>query len=401
MAIASGIPALFIFQPSMLEFVAWPVLIFFLGTLFFSMLALYALVQLARNPSQRKWIWFAVGAAYASTHCTGLGLINVLATAAVLGIFVLRVSYGRLPQFLDVRRTIIIALVTLAVVALLHVLCMQLFRTPPAQGAKTDYLNVWLALGLIAAAFFSAAQALIVFRFLPAFHSEVIMSLWPWSVFLIVLVVIFLVILVRQYQRAPNTGRLVQLVLHSFSIVAFASFLFLGLTRSVAEPDENWMLGYIIASRYLVMANFALFGSFTGLAILLAGKLGKFCAVVFVMLGLVSLVANKQYARSAFPDVQSTFTVSHGRAWRTIVSMARQCRAANLPVPDVPMKVVSEFPWPLHYYESLLRYSLKLKPDEKIDFVQWNQLDATTHRRYETAAPSIREAFKLLKVTEN
>lgn len=400
-AVAAGITALFVFQPHMLEFVAWPVLIFFLSTLIFSTLALLALVQLARNPAQRKWIWLAAATAYLSMHCTGLGLINVVVTAALFAGLLAGVYSGRFEEFSSSRRTLLVALVALLLVAGLHALCMQFLRTPVPGGPKMGHLQFSLVFGFIAAVFFSACQAILVFRLLPEFHAQLILSLWPWGIFLLLSAATLLVVLVRGCMRAPSAGRLVQLVLHAFSIVAFAAFIFLAMVRSVAEPYEDWTLGYLLSSRYLVMANFTLFGSVSALALSLGRNAGKFCAPIFVMLCLTVFAANKQYARSAFPKVGSNFVVSHGKAWRAITAMTRECRAANLPVPDAPMRMVSQFDWPLHYYEPLLRYSLKLKPDEKIAFVQWKELDAVTQERYHTAAPSLRRVFSVLRAYEN
>jgi len=401
LALAAGITALFIFQPHILEFVAWPVLIFFLGTIVFSTLALFALLQLARNPTQRKWIWLAAGAAYLSMHCTGLGLMSVLATAAVFAAFLAGIFCGRLKQFSSSGRQLLIALISLVLVAAVHVLCMQFLRTPVSGGPKTAYLDVSMVIGFIAAAFFSASQALVVLRLLPAFHSELVASMWPWGVFLVVAAGSTVVALAWGYLRAPKVERLVQFVLHTFSIIALATYILLGITRAVAEPSETWTLGYLIASRYLVMANFALFGSFTAIAVLLAGKTGRFCIPIFLMLGLTAFATNKQYAKSAYPDLQSALVVSHGKAWREIVSMTRECRAASLPVPDVPMRVLAEFPWPLRYYEPILRSSLKLKADDKIEFVDWKQMDPATQQRYQLASRSLGKVFKTLKVAEN
>lgn len=397
-AVASGLTALFIFQPHMLEFVAWPVLIFFSGTLICSTLALFALIQLARNPTESKWIWLAAGAAYLSLHCTGLGLISVLATGAVLSGLLLGIFGGRLPQFSSSRRALLVALGTLVLVAMLHTFCMLYLRKTAPGGPSMDHLNPLMMVGLMAASFFSACQAILVFRLLPSFHAQLILSMWPWGVFLSLAAVILIVGLVRNYLRAPNTERLVQVVLHAFSVVAFAAFIFLGLVRSVAEPGDNWTLTYLLNSRYLVMANFALFGSFCAIAILVGRKAGRFCAILFLSLFLTVFAANKQYYHSAFPDLGSNFNVRHGKGWRAVAAMARECRAANLPVPDVSMRMISEFDWPLHYYEPLLQFSLGLKPDEKIQFVEWKGLDDAARQRYRMVAPSLSEVIKRLSL---
>lgn len=401
LAVAAGTTALFIFQPHILEFVAWPVLIFFLGTIIFSTLALFALIQLARNPTQGKWIWLAAGTAYLSMHCTGLGLTSVLATAAVFSAFLAGIYWGRLKQFSSSRRTLLVALVSLLLIAAVHAFCMHFLRTSVPGGPKTDYLDISMLLGFIAAVFFSACQAIVVFRLLPAFHSELVASMWPWGVFVVVVAVSAVVALVRAYLRAPKVERLVQFVLHTFSIVAFAAYILLALARAVAEPTTDWTLGSLIASRYLVVANLTLFGSFTAIAVLLAGKVGRLCIPIFLMLGLTAFVTNKQYAKNAYPDLQSALVVPHGKTWRDIVSMVRECRAASLPVPDVPMQVLAEFRWPLHDYRDILRYSLRLEHDEKIEFLDWKQIDAAARQRYEEASPSLGKVFRTLKVAED
>jgi len=370
-AVSAGLTALFVFQPHMREFVAWPVLIFFLSTLIFSTLALLALVQLAQNPAERKWIWLAAGAAYLSMHCTGLGLINAVAAAAVFAGLLVGIHYGRFKEFSSSRRALLLALGTLVLFGGVHTLCMHFLRGAVPGGPSTSHLDLPMALGFIAAVFFSASQAFLVFRLLPAFHAQLILSMWPWGIFLLLSAAGLTFVLIRQYLRVPSVERLVPLVLHAFSMVAFAAFIFVGVIRSVAEPSEEWTLRYLLNSRYLVMANFTLLGSFTAVAVSLARKAGKLCVPIFVLLGLTVFAANKQYAKSAFPSVGSNFIISHGKAWRAITAMTRECRAARLPVPDVPMRLVSEFGWPLHHYTPILRYSLQLKPDENIQFVEW------------------------------
>jgi hypothetical protein len=278
---------------------------------------------------------------------------------------------------------------------------MEFFRRPVEGGGTVTHLNLAIVFGFIAVAFFSAAQALVVFRFLPAFHEQLIMSMWPWGVFLIGCAGLALFAAGRAYLPAPTSERLVRFVLYAFSIMTFAAFILLGLTRSIAESQPNWALGYLVASRYLVLGNFALFGIFVAVSVLVMRKTGTLSVALSIALFLTAVAANEQYGRRAYPDLESRFAISHGKAWRAITSMAQQCRSAHLPVPDFSMAELAEFPWSLHYYESVLRSSLGLGQQEKIEFVDWKALDSAARENYRRTAKSLDEVRRTLRVPEN
>ena len=79
-ALAGAITALFVFQPRMTDFIAWPFMVMQLEWLLLTVAALAALVQIAGGSTRVCWIWMAAACAYGSMHASGLGIATVGAT---------------------------------------------------------------------------------------------------------------------------------------------------------------------------------------------------------------------------------------------------------------------------------------------------------------------------------
>jgi hypothetical protein len=115
---------------------------------------------------------------------------------------------------------------------------------------------------------------------------------------------------------------------------------------------------------------------------------------------LTALVASKQFGATEYKQLSPSATISHGKAWRAIVSLSQECLAANLPVPNVPMGALTQefYDWDLKLFEPLLRYSLHLAPEQKIEFEAWQKVRGTELKKYEAVAPSLTRVISLLKL---
>jgi uncharacterized membrane protein len=394
-AYAGGISALFIFQPLMRELIAWPFLVLQLAAAAVSTLALYALVQWMKEPTRRKWIWLAATFSYLSMHFVGYGFATVLATAAVLGACLAGIYSGQLKEFFPVRRTLLIALITMLLFAGLHCACMEFLRAAPSLRSSAPPLDILSVLVFYVSFFLSSIRALIFF----SVDNQLSDSLWPWGLLLLTLAASSLILLARSCLRRPTTQRLSQFALHCFSIVAFCGFVLMILARYLTEPDSSGFHNFLLGSRYLVPANLLLFGIFAAITVKIARRPG-FGVFLFIALGLTALIASKQFAATDYKRVFPGGAISYGKSWRAIVSLSQECRAANLPVPNVPMGALTcEFSdWDLKLYEPLLRSSLHLTPKQKIEFEAWQKVRGPELKKYEAVAPSLTRVISILKL---
>jgi hypothetical protein len=399
-ACAAGVSGVFVFQPLMRELIAWPFLVLQVAAAAVSALALYALVQWVKKPTNRKWIWLAVTFSYLSMHLVGYGLATVLATAAVLGACLAGIYSGQLKEFFPVRRTLLIALITMLLFAGIHGACMEFLRRAPLFRSSGPPVDITSVLTFCVSLFLSAVRALISFNRPPSFNNQLPAGLWPWGLLLLILAASSLILLARSCLRRPTTERLSQFALHCFSIVAFCGFVSMAVARYLAEPDPSGLHNFLLGSRYLVPANLLLFGTFTAIAVKMTRCVGRVGIFLFIALGLTALVAGKQFGATDYKQLIPNGAISHAKAWRAIVSLSQECRAANLPVPNVPMGALTYefYDWDLKLYEPLLRYSLHLAPEQKIEFEAWEKVRGTEPKKYEAVAPSLNRVISLLKL---
>jgi hypothetical protein len=394
-AIAIGTTALFVFQPLMREFIAWPRLVLHLECLIFSALSLFSLIQWIKEPLARKWVWLAAIFAYSSMHCYGGGFATVLGLIAVFGIFLVASFSGQLQQFLPVRRTLLTVFAITLLFAGGHAACMHFLRASPLIPTNFIHVDGPTVLGFIGLAFLSALHALISFNPPDAF-SHLVAGLWPWGVFLIAAAMLFLIALARSYRQKPTVDCLTQFALHAFSIVAFCAYILQLAARDVTEPGATTIdfHNFLLGARYLLPANFMLFGSFAAIAMTFARRSGRLAAISFLLIGLAAFITTKQ-GLSTYQSFSPGNAISHGNAWRALVSLARESRSANLPVPNIPMQRVTDFDWDLKLYEPLLRYSLHLSAEDKIEFEPWEKMRGAELEKYEAVAPSLRHVIPL------
>jgi hypothetical protein len=400
LAYAGGISALFVFQPLMRELIAWPFLVLQVAAAAVSTLALYALVQWMKEPTKRKWIWLAGAFSYLSMHFVGYGFATVLATAAVFGACLAGIYSGQLKEFFPIRRTLLVVLITMLLFAGIHGACMQFLHTSPlirSTGPPADIpsmLIFWVSF------FLSAVRALIPFESPFSINNQLPANLWPWGLLLLILAASSLILMARSCLRRPTPERLSQFILHCFSIVVFCGFVLMAIARYLVEPDPSGFHNFLLGSRYLVPGNLLLFGTFAALTVRMTRRAGRAGIFLFIALGLAAFVASKQFGATDYKQVFPGSAISHGKSWRAMVSLSQECRAANLPIPNVPMGALTcEFyDWDLKLYEPLLRYSLHLAPEQQIEFEAWEKMRGTELKKYEAVAPSLNRVISILKL---
>lgn len=390
---AAGLTAILIFQPQMREFVAWPFMILQLFWLLCSVLALISLIQMAQRPAEKIWPWLAAGAAYASLHCLGLGIATVAATAAVLaGIWwVIRrspVDAGRMPA----------PLLSMIAIAILHVLVVLKFPHAEVVVASPGWrpLSFLMAtLGFIPNFSFAILRSLFS-------ASRLTLDAWPsthaWPFGLAILLG-FSFLIAHSFFRClgERTARnRTRFILQTFATVSFLTIITLIAFRQWRDPSPEGFALYLVGPRYLIPGTFALAGLMAELLSLAASTPVLLNAILNLALGVCAIIGNLQYAANVYPNVKPRSMISHERAWQSIVAMARECREADLAIPNVPLGALTQefYDWDLKRFEPLLRADLKALPGTRLQFVAWNE----TPDGYYRDVPSLVDVQKKLQL---
>jgi len=88
---------------------------------------------------------------------------------------------------------------------------------------------------------------------------------------------------------------------------------------------------------------------------------------------------------------------SHIQVWRNLVQIAREPRAANLPIPNIPLKSLSYFPFvDFKFLEPLLHDELRLPPNEHDSFLDWKECREHRLAEYLTKCPTLLPTAQLL-----
>lgn len=401
---AVAVVAIFIYQPFMSDLLSWTFLVFQLVWILFSALALFSLLKLALDPAGKRWIWASVIFAYASMHALGLGLATVAATALVLAVFVFGIARGKLEAFRTSQPTISLALSLLIVLSLAHALCMILLNGPPAPGGSRTLWNssvpILRSFGFVALDFFSAVQSLFVSGIFALPGNETITAAWPFGLGISILAAVALFYLARTALRAPDSRTLTMFVLHAFSIASFFVCVGLIVMRETLEPSPVSMGVFLIGSRYLVPTCFTLLGSLTAIFSALAARARAQAASLFLLVAVCMFLTNYEYRVHLYPKQFPRNQISHGEAWKLIKATAQECRAAQLPIPNIPLtSLAQEFhQYDLRLFEPLLHDELNLPASERCKFVEWQECRGPARPRYEQAAPSLNKVIAMLNL---
>lgn len=378
---AAGLTALLIFQPQMREFIAWPFMILQLFWLLFTVMALLSLVQMARRPAEGLWPWLAAGAAYASLHCLGLGIATVAATAAALAGIWLGTRQHPAPALPKIS----VPLLSMIGIASLHAIFMLKFTRPAETIASSPGWDpasfLMVALSFIPNYLFATLRSLFSTGELPPSAWQSTLD-WPYGL-AIILAFGFLVssTFLRAF-REPTARNRTRFFLQTFAAVSFLVMIALISIRQWREPLPQGFVDYLAGSRYLIPSTFALAGIMADLLFLFASAPISLNVILSVGLAVCAVIGNLQYAANVYPKVKPKSVISHASAWQAVVAMARECRRADLPIPNVPLGALTQefYDWDLKRFEPLLRADLKALPGTNLQFVAWNEVPNEYYR---------------------
>jgi hypothetical protein len=391
---AVGVTAILIFQVQMRDFIAWPFMIMQLFWLLCTVMALLSLVQTVRRPAEVLWPWLAAGAAYGSLHFLGLGLATVAATAAVLAGIWLETRHRASSE----ASKIPVPLLSMIALTSFHALFMLQFDQAEAIVVSPGWQP---ASFLMASLAFIPSLVLATLRglfgtgqlTLSAEHSS---QDWPYGLAILLSFGFLVTSSFSRSWREPTTRNRARFILQTFASVSFLMMIALIAVREWREPAPHGFADYLMGARHLIPSAFALAGVLSELLFLGASAPILLSAMLNVGLAVCAITGNLQHAANVYPKLSPKSMISHAVAWKSIVAMARECRSANLAIPNVPIGALTqEFgDWDLKLFEPLLRADLQVPPSTSLQFVAWNELT----NEYYRDVPSLVKVERTLKL---
>jgi len=391
---ATGLTAILIFQAQMREFIAWPFMILQLFWLLFTMISVLALVQMARHPATTLWPWVAAGAAYASLHFLGLGIATVAATAAALA----GIWFGTRHQTFSNASKFTLPLVSMIALTALHGVLMLKFIPAKAftssPGQSTPFLAA--SLGFIPNFALAALRGLLIPGQLTPGEWQSTPG-WPYGLAILLGFGLLVTFTFFRFLREPTVRNRTRFILQTFAAVSFLTIIALATIRVWREPHLHFT-DYLTGPRYLIPSSFALAGVIADLLFVIASAPILLGGILNAGLAAYAILGNLQYAANVYPKEKPRSMISHSKAWQSVVAMARECRKADLAIPNVSLGALTqEFDdWDLKVFEPLLRADLKTPPETNLSFIAWPGLTNELPNEYDRDVPSLGEVRKRL-----
>ncbi|MDP9003898.1 MAG: hypothetical protein M3N12_03810 [Verrucomicrobiota bacterium] len=404
---AAALAAGSIYRPEMMDFVSWPFMILQLLFIGLLMLVLYAVLCVATDPDLKRWPWIAALAAAGSLHVSGMGMCAVAAVAVVFSGILLIASRSPATNYYAPRRRIASALITMLCLAVAHGWAMLHFLPAVQSSAPVSSGSfLKLILGFTANLAITALRTF-VGTTIPEPDARALAYSWPYGLLVIAGAVFLLRWLLRKSFREPTPENVTRFALHTFSIGGFFALIALIAIRqfqsSSMDASATAMAVFAAVPRYLVPLHFLALGSAADLAVRLARRSPRFSSGLFCALAVAAFVAQVDYRWSTFPQVATYARISHSSAWGLIVATARECRAAQLPIPNIPLATLTQefFDWDPKMFEPLLRRELNLGPDDSIEMITWEQYRGENRDRYRKSVPSLQLLEEKLYLKED
>ena len=386
---AAGLTALLIFQALMRDFVAWPFMILQLFWLLFSLLALMSLVQMAQRPSEKTWAWCAAAAAYASLQFLGLGIATVAATAAgMAGLWWLI----RRSTPMDGAR-ITVPLLSLIAITTVHALVTLEFPHAEIVAASPPWRPLpflMATLAFIPNYLFAILQSLFDASRL-TLNGWASAQAWPYGVVILLGFGFFLGHSFCRCRRDCTARNRTRFILRTFATVSFLMIIAMMAFRQWRDPSPEEFALHLVAPRSLIPGTFALAGIFADLLLLVASAPVLLNAILNLAVGVCAIIGNLNFAANGYPKAFSKSMISHKRAWQSVVAMARECRSADLAIPDVPLGTLTQefYDWDLKLFEPLLRADLNLPEGTSLNMTPWTAFVGESPEEYRRQVPSL------------
>jgi len=80
-----------------------------------------------------------------------------------------------------------------------------------------------------------------------------------------------------------------------------------------------------------------------------------------------------------------------------VVQTAREARAANLPIPNIPLQRMTGFAFmDVKFFAPILRDDLHISGSDQCRFIEWDQCNDDQRTEYFTKCPSLSQLARLL-----
>jgi hypothetical protein len=404
-AIAISLAALAAFQPAMVDLVGWPFMIMQLLWLALLMVALYCITQTVVQPTRGHWPWLAAAAAYASMHISGLGLVTVVAVAAALLMQFVQAGKIGTNDASRSRKQLAAPLATLLLAAAIHATAMIALVPKDEADPATPTVHGLAALKLALGFAFNFAFAGFRNLSLTSPLAPDVLSIaycWPLALLLLGLLAVALLRMWRRAIRiAMGPSELTSVLVACFSAAGFLSLVALVVAREMAEaPAHQGLVPYFSAftsmPRYVIPVTYLLLPVLPLLLMRLA-KFSRFIWIGCIGLALAAAATQLEFQRGPLQMLEPATRISHRSAWRLLLNSARECRAAQLPLPNLPLGALArEFSdTNVESFLPLLRHDLQLRPEESLPLVELPRLEANDLQRYD-ALPSLKKLRRQL-----
>jgi hypothetical protein len=400
-AVGVAISASVAFQTAMFDFISWPFMVLQLLWIACAALVMHALVRFACAPTEKRWLLIAASAAYGSAHISGLGLVLVGATAVVMGGVLLIVHRDHSAGARSSVRLTATVVALVVVLTAFHVwLTLRLDYAPrPAADGQLAPERLQMLLGFLwqfavagVTSFFPTAVATPSGR--TAAH------LWPFGIALLLGSACAIALAWRRAARLRGERAMTAFALHGFSIGAFwvlATLVLLRVRVTGLADLGNELANFTWGPRYIIPLHTTLLGAAIAGAAFIAKRAPRGAAAALYAFAIAAAIAQLSFQRTSAKHLLPQTMISHDAAWQLVLETVRECRAQQLPAPDVPLApLAQEFAdTTLRSVEPLVRYDLGLRPDEPLATIPWAEYADGDRERYR-AVPALKRLQRKL-----
>jgi hypothetical protein len=157
-----------------------------------------------------------------------------------------------------------------------------------------------------------------------------------------------------------------------------------------------------VLPRYVMPLHFIVLGSAIAALLWAVQRAPRLCTVGLAGLALAAVTAQKDFRMTTFAYVEPLSRISHAGAWRLLLATVRECRIAQLPVPNVPLDALTRgfIKGDAQLFEPLIRRDLALGPEDKIEMIPWKEYLAGKREAY-SRVPSLRLLEEKLNLPRN
>jgi hypothetical protein len=391
---AAALAAGSVYRPEIMDFISWPFMILQLIFVGLLILVLYAVLHVATDPDLKRWPWIASLTAAGSMHVSGMGLVAVVAVAVVFAGILLIAARCPATNYHASRKRIASALITMLCLAAAHGWAMLHLLPPEQTPAVSAGPFCRLVLGFTANLAVTGLRTFVGTTIAQPDSRSLAYS-WPYGLLFIAGALLLLRWLLRNSLSEPTRENVTRFALHAFSISAFGALIGLIAVRGFQSSSLGALATFLALCnslpRYVVPLHFLMIASTADVLVRLARRAPRSSSVAFCAIAVSAMAAQVDFRLNSFPYIAPFARISHTSAWGLIIATVRECRAAHLPVPNVPLgSLTQEFSdWDPKMFEPLVRRELRLGREEEIEMIPWEKYLQGERGRYRSSVPSL------------